>query len=836
MTIVGSTIVLLFVLLCALLIGYRYRDPSPPSPPVGGCADIANKLTPECLNSTIDECFNVLACSASYCDGLTTEVYTGPDYTLDVGSCHAGLLQCNNSVVEVVIAEVVPEYETCIDPNEDLDCDGLSGCTDLDCFLEPLCINSTYTQCFDVLNCNAAYCNGLTRECYNGDPYLIGVGACDSGMETCNGTVKTGCVGEVLQGPEVCDDPYLDANCDGFSGCDDSTCHLDAVCLNQTIDDCLDTLLCSEPYCDGLSRECYTGNPALIGVGACASGIESCNGTSKTSCEGEVLPSAEVCSDPLLDADCDGLAGCDDPDCAANLACINDTVQFCIDNQCGETFCEGVERACYYGPPGTLGVGTCVAGVEGCDLYGVLFNCTDIRPLDDEVCDGTDRNCNGVFDEGFFPAVGTDCSSGNSSCANNGTYVCNAYGNGTVCNASPSGATVVTVMVVDETAPGAYTFAIDANFSFCESATAELFTYLVRFGRGKDSAFSDAAISYAQISVLSVTANGDCSANPDFFYYGPYDPDPSDGTVLYPAHPVAFLTSPMAFGTCHVEIVTESPYFGAFDDMTGYSRDRLACIPYAGNSTLRAHNVAIVVDGTPVATATDEFIRCPYDAKLAVSVNPFSTSPLRHDYTFDFALRDMSTPTSLALRVRDYFPTMSLSMCTFTTTDILNCHLASGDAAHWLVAAAWQTDYDDFYMPPPVLPVTCRVVARCQYDAVPPSYEGNATAYMVNEIAPKYGPYKDAPYGNAVLGIHRVTDSVMDNMPPEMVFDSVVTNYVTLSGTTLTVGPNCGDEVQNGDETDVDCGGGTCIPCLVGDSCDFDEDCFDGPCVGSVCT
>ena len=44
----------------------------------------------------------------------------------------------------------------------------------------------------------------------------------------------------------------------------------------------------------------------------------------------------------------------------------------------------------------------------------------------------------------------------------------------------------------------------------------------------------------------------------------------------------------------------------------------------------------------------------------------------------------------------------------------------------------------------------------------------------------------------------------------------------------------CDDEVQNQDETDVDCGG-SCPGCLLGQSCQEDSDCAQGQCEGDIC-
>ncbi len=47
--------------------------------------------------------------------------------------------------------------------------------------------------------------------------------------------------------------------------------------------------------------------------------------------------------------------------------------------------------------------------------------------------------------------------------------------------------------------------------------------------------------------------------------------------------------------------------------------------------------------------------------------------------------------------------------------------------------------------------------------------------------------------------------------------------------------PSCTDDVRNGAETDVDCGGGTCPRCLVGSACAAPSDCTTALCVGSRC-
>jgi hypothetical protein len=47
--------------------------------------------------------------------------------------------------------------------------------------------------------------------------------------------------------------------------------------------------------------------------------------------------------------------------------------------------------------------------------------------------------------------------------------------------------------------------------------------------------------------------------------------------------------------------------------------------------------------------------------------------------------------------------------------------------------------------------------------------------------------------------------------------------------------PKCDDYIQNGDETDTDCGGMVCDPCGLGDGCESDLDCLEGKCVSGEC-
>jgi N-acetylneuraminic acid mutarotase len=68
----------------------------------------------------------------------------------------------------------------------------------------------------------------------------------------------------------------------------------------------------SNPFCgivpecnEGEQRACYTGPQGTLGIGVCSAGIQTCSNQQWGTCEGEVLPSDEICGDEL-DNDCDG--------------------------------------------------------------------------------------------------------------------------------------------------------------------------------------------------------------------------------------------------------------------------------------------------------------------------------------------------------------------------------------------------------------------------------------------------------------------------------------------------------------------------------------------------
>jgi VCBS repeat protein len=59
---------------------------------------------------------------------------------------------------------------------------------------------------------------------------------------------------------------------------------------------------------------------------------------------------------------------------------------------------------------------------------------------------------------------------------------------------------------------------------------------------------------------------------------------------------------------------------------------------------------------------------------------------------------------------------------------------------------------------------------------------------------------------------------------------------MSLGGCVIYLNPLCTDQITNGDETGVDCGGTCSAKCELGGGCKTDGDCDDANCVGGVCT
>lgn len=333
--------------------------------------------------------------------GETKSCYSGPEGTEGVGLCKAGVQTCkaNGEEFGPCTGEVVPAEETCSTSGDD-DCDGLVNEGGPDCSCIP----------------------GDIKSCYSGAADTEGVGPCIGGTQACNsdGMGYGECVGEVTPQPETCDTTE-DDDCDGKVNEEGPGCVCPAGELvdcylgpegTKDVGDCKGgKALCSEDGkslgpcegqvtpqvetcnlpgdedCDGQANEegpgcqcvpgtmvaCYTGPANTLGIGACKAGLQECSsqGMPAGTCVGEVTPVAETCATPE-DEDCDGLVNEDGEGCS------------CV---------PGSTKACYSGPMGTQGVGTCKAGTQTCAGDGLSYG-----PCEGEVLPAAE-NCNTAANE-----------------------------------------------------------------------------------------------------------------------------------------------------------------------------------------------------------------------------------------------------------------------------------------------------------------------------------------------------------------------------------------------------------------------------------------------------
>ena len=209
-------------------------------------------------------------------------------------------------------------------------------------------------------------CGNRRRECGDDSDWgvfgeCVGVGECAPGDERAE---VCGLCGREAQ---TCSDEcrWIRGDCGGEGDCmpgaqDSAMCAEGGVRLRTCEETCAWGAFgdCDDRACaDGDEQPCYDGPEDTEGVGACAGGMQVCDGGAWGPCEGEVRPSAEVCDDGV-DNNCDGAQDMADEAC-------DETPE--VGDACdgGEDDC-GDQLECLRPPdaPGFIG-GYC--GVAGCD-------------------------------------------------------------------------------------------------------------------------------------------------------------------------------------------------------------------------------------------------------------------------------------------------------------------------------------------------------------------------------------------------------------------------------------------------------------------------------------
>jgi hypothetical protein len=306
------------------------------------------------------------------------------------------------------------------------------------------CSNDATKACVAAADCPGGTCSGactgLTRACAIG----TGVGVC-SGVEQCVAGSYSSATCSAVQGTEACDG--IDNDCDGICDGIDLDCSTVGGSCNPN-----DPASC--PGSDNPGSPLHNPPPRADGKNVCRPGQRSCAvkgactaGNSFSACVGEVLP--------CVGANCDGCDGLDN-DCDNNVDenfapsdCSNNcglgTTQ-CVNGQIkcnsapstnGDKTCNNIDDDCdnvkdedwMCGDPTSVPFVPCACGAGVvCDGVSVCSNgavqCQG-GPINTEVCNCLDDDCDGTIDEDPTPAVmpneicpgGSTCVPGSCQCA-----------------------------------------------------------------------------------------------------------------------------------------------------------------------------------------------------------------------------------------------------------------------------------------------------------------------------------------------------------------------------------------------------------------------------------
>lgn len=295
-------------------------------------------------------------------------------------ACDGGLVCCDHACIDTLsdMANCGACGSACVLPNADAICT-MGQCrieTCADGFAD--CDGQPGNGC-EATSGGCSCVPGDVVACYSGTPGTQDVGPCKGGTRTCNaaGTGWGDCEGEVLPAPDTCLND-VDDDCDGVAnngfpnapGC---------MCV------------------PGETQSCYSAPPATLNVGTCVGGQSTClpSGTGVGLCQGEVVPTAEICFNGL-DENCNGTPD-DSPD----------------DDGDGWTVCDG----------------------DCCDMVGTVCSTPAVvNPGAVEVAgDGVDNNCNGQVDEDPVAACG------NSGAKFAGTTAWDLLNAMEICTASTAG-------------------------------------------------------------------------------------------------------------------------------------------------------------------------------------------------------------------------------------------------------------------------------------------------------------------------------------------------------------------------------------------------------------
>jgi hypothetical protein len=247
-------------------------------------------------------------------------------------------------------------------------------------------VNTESAYCQSSADCadNAVNttCDATTGKCVQCVPAADNCPAgqfCQVGVQQC----KAGCKGDADCGGDkptcdkiyhVCEQCQADADCPGGQLCSGGVCTTGCSANKPCVDP-------SQTCCGGT---CHFLDSELNNCGSCGTACPQ-SGNAQVIC---LLGQCELngCAPGFEDCNKDPSDGCE----------VNTTLQ-------GACVCTpGSTESCYDGPPGTLGVGQCKAGVKVCAPSGMGYipGCVgQMLPQPEKCGDGLDWDCNGAAND-----------------------------------------------------------------------------------------------------------------------------------------------------------------------------------------------------------------------------------------------------------------------------------------------------------------------------------------------------------------------------------------------------------------------------------------------------
>ena len=302
-----------------------------------------------------------------------------------VVTCPASGAKCKKNVCVAKTGKCglqnLPDASSC-------DADG-SVCTTLDKCVTGSCTKGKPLACNDGKVCTDDSC-----EPKKGCLFIANAAKCDADGSVC--TQADMCAkGLCLAGPKKkCDDGNIctDDSCDKIKGCR-------FIANTDGCDDgdpCTVKDTCAANSCGGAALSCDDTNPCT--ADSCKAKSGCVHQPQNSSCEdGDACTVADKCGTAK-----DGKWGCTGgkpKDCDDGNVC---TVDGCAAKTgCTKKVDTKTIHACYSGPKGTAGTGTCSKGKASCKADGTIGACIgEVVPAKIEQCDGKDDDCDAKTDEG----------------------------------------------------------------------------------------------------------------------------------------------------------------------------------------------------------------------------------------------------------------------------------------------------------------------------------------------------------------------------------------------------------------------------------------------------